>query len=122
MPIFRELLPSSLIEQVKKNESDYEVVKEILTEYELIVDSYEQVRERPQDNQEQKEYNQAFAGKIIFVEHLIRGVKIFKVIQERSRVNPKKYEQVMLTICGLVRLRIGALILPGESHLISGVK
>lgn len=56
----RELLPSSLLEQVKKNASDYEVVKEILTDYELIVDSYEQVRERPGDNNEQKKY---FSGK-----------------------------------------------------------
>ncbi|BAZ02973.1 hypothetical protein NIES37_69860 (plasmid) [Tolypothrix tenuis PCC 7101] len=46
LPILRELLPSSLIEQVKKNKLDYEVVKEVLTEYELTVDSYEQVRER----------------------------------------------------------------------------
>jgi len=30
-------LPSSLLEQVKKNASDYEIVQEILTEYELIV-------------------------------------------------------------------------------------
>ncbi len=60
LPILRELLPSSLIEQVKKNESDYEIVKEILREYELIVDSYEQVRERPGDNEEQEKY---FSGK-----------------------------------------------------------
>jgi hypothetical protein len=53
LPILRELLPASLIEQVKKNESDYEIVKEVLTDYELIVDSYEQVRERPGDNKEQ---------------------------------------------------------------------
>ncbi|MCC5668266.1 transposase family protein [Nostoc sp. CHAB 5784] len=56
LPILRELLPSSLIEQVKKNESDLMVVKEILTDYELIVDSYEQVRERPGDNKEQEKY------------------------------------------------------------------
>ncbi|PNK01271.1 DDE transposase family protein, partial [Cylindrospermopsis raciborskii S07] len=42
-----ELLPPSLLEQVKKNSSDYEVVKEILTEFELIVDSYEQPIDRP---------------------------------------------------------------------------
>jgi len=40
-------LPSSLLEQVKKKASDYEIVREILTEYELIVDSAEQPRERP---------------------------------------------------------------------------
>ncbi|WP_251960770.1 transposase [Nostoc commune] len=196
LPILRELLPSSLIEQVKKNESDLMIVKEILTEYELIVDSYEQVRERPGDKEEQEKYfsgkksnhtfksqmiimpdgrdivdvvagepgpksditmfrenrdnfdpkqnfkgdlgylgedlidipikkprnkelttgqkklNKEFSSKRIFVEHRIRSVKIFRVVQDRFRLNPKKYEQVILTICGLVRLRIGALILP----------
>jgi hypothetical protein len=46
------------------------------------------------------------------VEHRIRTVKIFRVAQERFRLNPQKYEEVILTICGIVRLRIGALILP----------
>lgn len=198
LPILKELLPSSLIEQVKKNESDYETVKEILTEYELIVDSYEQVRERPGNNKEQEKYysgksckhtfksqiiilpdasdivdviagepgpksditlwrenrdifdpeqkfkgdlgyqgedlistpiktprngkltsdqkkeNQEFSAKRIFVEHRIRSVKIFRVVQERFRLNPQKYDQVILTICGLVRFRIGALILPAK--------
>ena len=200
LPILRELLPSSLIEQVKKNESDLMVVKEILTEYELIVDSYEQVRERPGDNEEQEKYfsgkksnhtfksqiiimpdgrdivdvvagepgpksditmfrenrdnfdpkqsfkgdlgylgedlidtpikkprnkelttkqkksNKEFSSKRVFVEHRIRSVKIFRVVQDRFRLNPKKYEQVILTICGLVRLRIGSLILPVEIY------
>jgi hypothetical protein len=200
LPILRELLPSSLIEQVKKNESDLMVVQEILTEYELIVDSYEQVRERPGDNEEQEKYfsgkksnhtfksqiiimpdgrdivdvvagepgpksditmfrenrdnfdpkqsfkgdlgylgedlidtpikkprnkelttkqkklNKEFSSKRVFVEHRIRSVKIFRVVQDRFRLNPKKYEQVILTICGLVRLRIGSLILPVEIY------
>jgi DDE superfamily endonuclease/Helix-turn-helix of DDE superfamily endonuclease len=198
LPILRELLKCSLIEQVKNNEADYEVVKEILRDYELIVDSYEQVRERPGDNDEQEKYfsgkksnhtfksqmiimpdgrdivdvvagepgpksditifreyrsgfdpqqrfkgdkaylgenlittpmkkqknreltteqkeqNKAFSAKRIFVEHRIRSVKIFRVVQERFRLNPQKYEQVILTICGLVRLRIRALILSLE--------
>jgi hypothetical protein len=196
LPLLRELLPPSLLEQVKKNELDYELVKEIITEYELTVDSYEQVRERPVDNDEQEKYysgkksnhtfktqmvilpdgrdivdvvagepgpksditlfrenrdrfntkqkfkgdlgyigedlietpikkprngeltieqkdeNQKFSSKRIFVEHRIRSVKIFRVVQDRFRLNSKKYEQVIMTICGLVRLRIGALILP----------
>ncbi|MHC5851041.1 transposase [Nostoc sp.] len=203
LPYLRELMPSSLIEQGKKNASDYEVVKEILTDYELIIDSYEQVRERPGDNNEQKKYfsgkksnhtfksqmiilpdgsdivdvvagepgpksditlfreyrsefdtkqrfkgdkayigedlittpikkprnreltteqkeqNKIFSSKRIFVEHRIRSVKIFRVVQERFRLNPHKYEQVILTICGLVRLRIRALILPLEISAIS---
>jgi hypothetical protein len=196
LPLLRELLPSSLLEQVKKNDLDYELVKEILTEYELTVDSYEQVRERPGDNDEQEKYysgknsnhtfktqmiilpngrdivdivagepgpksdinlfrenrvrfdtkqkfkgdlaykgedlidtpikkpknreltteqkkeNKEFSSKRIFVEHRIRSVKIFRVVQDRFRLNPKNYAEVILTICGLVRLRIGALILP----------
>ena len=68
---------------------------------------------------EQKEQNKKFSSKRIFVEHRIRSVKIFRVVQERFRLNPHKYEQVILTICGLVRLRIRALILPLEISPIS---
>ena len=46
LPVLGELLPSSWLEQVKKNASDYEIVLEILTEFELIVDSCEQRLER----------------------------------------------------------------------------
>ncbi len=60
LPLLRELLPSSLLEQVKKKASDFEVVKEILTQYQLTVDSYEQARERPVDDDEQKKY---YSGK-----------------------------------------------------------
>jgi IS5 family transposase len=56
---------------------------------------------------EQKEKNQELASERIFVEHLIRLVKIFRVAQERFRLNSSKYEQVIMTICGLVRFRIG---------------
>lgn len=178
----------------KKNSSDYEIVKEILTEFELIVDSYEQPIERPSDYEEQKKYysgkkanhtkkgqlivlpngkdivdvvagqpgpksdinlfrdttksfdsrqkfqadkayegeksiktpkkkpkkreltpkelekNKELASERIFVEHLIRLVKIFRVAQERFRLNGHKYEQIIMTICGLVRLRMGTFI------------
>ena len=195
-PLLQEILPSSLLEQVKKNASDYEIVQELLTDYELIVDSAEQPRERPREYKEQKKYysgknkshtfknqitvlpngqdivdvitgqpgpksditlfregqkyfdpNQKFQGdkgyigepsvktplkkpkkgeltlcqkaknkkmasERIFVEHLIRLLKIFRVASERFRLNSCKYEQIIMTICGLVRLRIGALVLP----------
>ncbi len=68
---------------------------------------------------EQKEQNKAFSAKRIFVEHRIRSVKIFRVVQERFRLNSQKYEQVILTICGLVRFRIGTLILPALIHPIT---
>ena len=60
LPLLEELLPSSLLEQVKKHTRDYEIVKEILTNYELIVDSEEQPRERPGEYKEQKKY---YSGK-----------------------------------------------------------
>ncbi len=193
--IFRDILPSSLLEQVKKCGSDWGWVREILTEFQLIVDSSEQARERPLEYEEQKKfysgkkknhtlknqfivlpkgkdiidvlpgepgpssdinlfrarleefalyqkfsgdkaykgepqittpYKRSSKGKLtpaqkqenlessqerIGVEHLIRLVKIFKVAQERFRLLPSMYKSVILTVCGLVRLRIDALIL-----------
>ena len=60
---------------------------------------------------EQKEENKEFSSLRVFVEHVIRLVKIFRVAGERFRLKPNKYNSVISTICGLVRLRIGALIL-----------
>ncbi|BAY50258.1 transposase (plasmid) [Scytonema sp. HK-05] len=60
----------------------------------------------------QKQENKKLASQRIFVEHLIRVIKIFRVASERFRLNPKKYEQIIMTICGLVRFRMGALVLP----------
>jgi hypothetical protein len=59
----------------------------------------------------QTEENRTLSSNRIFVEHLIRVVKIFKIIQERFRLDKKRYNSVILTVCGLVRLRIGSLIL-----------
>ncbi len=195
-PILGEILPSSILEQVKKNSGDNEIVTELLTEYELIVDSWEQLRERPSGQEEQKKYysgkkknhtlkttiivlpsgidivdvipgspgtksdinlfrqqqknfnkeqkfkgdkayigepsirtpekrqprleltaeqkskNKKLSSERIFVEHLIRLVQIFRVAKERFRLNICKYKQIILTICGVVRLRIGGLRLP----------
>jgi len=192
--ILRNLLPASLLEQVKKNDNEWEWVQEILTEFELIVDSYEQPIQRPTDYQQQKKYysgkkrhtlknqvvvmpsgkeivdvvvgetgatvdikiwrqgkeewrkeqkfqgdkayvgepqidtphkktrsqditdaqkqeNQEKAKKRIVVEHLIRGVKILRVASERFRLKPDNYEPVILVVCGLIRWRIGAIVI-----------
>ena len=193
--LFQGELPPSLLEQVKKSQEEMAKICEKLTEYELIVDSAEQVIERPLDYQEQKKYysgkqkrhtlksqfvvlpkgadlvdvvvgqpgplsdikicrqvlnrflpqqlfsgDKAYVGEAqittpwkkpkngeltesqkdenrilssnrIFVEHLIRVVKIFKIVQERFRLHKRRYNSVILTVCGLVRLRIGSLIL-----------
>ncbi|MDZ4876743.1 MAG: hypothetical protein CLLPBCKN_006178 [Chroococcidiopsis cubana SAG 39.79] len=199
LKILRDLLPASMLEQVENQESDAAIVRELLTGFELIVDSYEQRRERPTDNDEQRKYfsgkkkshtfkdqlislpkardivdviigakgstsdialfrsqlskfaseqlfqgdkayiggrnivtphkkprngelsneqkaeNKVFSGERIFVEHIIRLLKIFRIASERFRLRCDTYEQVILTVCGLVRLRIGSLVLPDLS-------
>jgi len=42
----------------------------------------------------------------IGVEHLIGRIKIFRVASDRFRLARHKYEQVILSICGLVRVRM----------------
>lgn len=58
-----------------------------------------------------KEENKEKAKKRIFVEHVIRLIKIFRVASERFRLKESNYEKIILTICGLVRLRIGSFTL-----------
>ena len=58
-----------------------------------------------------KEDNLKLAQKRRFVEHIIRVMKIFGLARERFRLKDSNYEKVILTICGLVRLRIGAFLL-----------
>jgi hypothetical protein len=65
LKILREILPASLLEQVKKQVSDYEMVQELLTEFELLVDSSEQHTERPGNYQEQKKFSEGQARKNI---------------------------------------------------------
>ena len=56
LPILQELLPSSLLEEWKKAIDDNEFCQELLTSYQLLVDSFEQPRERPEDDDEQKKF------------------------------------------------------------------
>ena len=53
-----------------------------------------------------KEENQEKARKRIFVEHVIRLIKIFGIARERFRLKYNNYPKVILKICGLVRLII----------------
>lgn len=189
--LLEEGLPASLLEQVKKYPEVGAEILEELTTQELVVDSTEQVIERPGEHQEQKrtysgkkknftfknqlivsskrldiiavevgmpgrmsdisiwrnslyhfdpdqrfmgdkayvgeaqistpkkkpkngaltreehEKNKQFSSIRIVVEHLIRLVKIFKVMQERFRLSKSRYDSIFLTVCGLVRLRLG---------------
>ena len=54
------VLPASQMEEVSKFSQNYEQLRQMLGEYELIVDSAEQAIERPKDYQEQKRY---YSGK-----------------------------------------------------------
>jgi hypothetical protein len=56
---------------------------------------------------EQITENQQTSRERIFVEHLIGKIKVFRVMQERFRLRPQKYGLVFLTICGLVRFKLG---------------
>jgi hypothetical protein len=190
--IFQELLPASLLDEVERGGVDHSEMQEYLEQFELIVDSFEQTRERPGDNKEQEEYysgkkkqhtfksqiitlskgqdivdviagekgptsdinifkeqelkfssEQEFVGdkayvgannmqtphkkprggeltkeqkeenkklsstRRIFVEHVIRLLRIFRVAQERFRLKPSTYEKIIFVVCGLVRLRLG---------------
>lgn len=196
IPILRDILPASLLEQVSNNESDLLFVQEVLTNFRLLVDSLEQPIYRDSDQKEQQKYfsgkkrqhtlkslmigmpegkdivevevgvpgptadiklfrisqeqfdksqpfsgdkgfqggenitiphkrkpkreltqqqkneNQALSSNRIFIEHLIRLLKIFRIASQRFRLKFETYEQIILTVCGLVRLRLGSLILP----------
>ncbi len=63
-------------------------------------------------SQEQKHENKALSSNRIFIENLIRLLKIFRIASQRFRLKIHTYEQIILTVCGLVRLRIGSLVLP----------
>ena len=80
-----------------------------------IVTPHKRPKKQRLTPQKQKE-NTAFAQKRVYVEHVIRGVKIFRIAQQRFRLRANNYTRVMQVICGLVRLRIGALVLPEQAR------
>lgn len=60
LQILRKLLPASLLEELKNQPQNRDMLNELLEEIELLVDSTEQARPRPKNYQEQKKY---FSGK-----------------------------------------------------------
>ena len=65
-------------------------------------------------SESQKEENKVNFCSRIIIEHMIRLVEIFQIAAQRFRIRPQTYQQVILTVCVPVRLRIKALILPAE--------
>ena len=56
--------------------------------------------------QEQKDFNRKLSQKRVYVEHVIRVIKIFRLAKEQFRMRANMYEEVIACICGLVRLRV----------------
>ena len=56
----------------------------------------------------QKEENKLFSSSRIFIEHVMRRLKIPRIIQGRFPLKLSCYEKVMKTVCGLVRLSLGS--------------
>jgi hypothetical protein len=56
--------------------------------------------------QEQKDFNRQVSKKRVYVEHLIRVLKIFRIAKEEFRMRSRMYELVIGCICGIVRLRV----------------
>lgn len=54
----------------------------------------------------QQEANKQLSSRRIAVEHMICRVKIFKVASDRFRLARHRYKQVIMVVCGLVRLRL----------------
>jgi hypothetical protein len=56
--------------------------------------------------QAQKDFNRQVSQKRVYVEHLIRVLKIFRIAKELFRMRSRMYEMVIGCVCGLVRLRV----------------
>jgi len=56
--------------------------------------------------QEQKDFNRKISQQRVYVEHLIRVIKIFRIAKELFRMRSRMYETVIGCVCGLVRLRV----------------
>jgi DDE superfamily endonuclease/Helix-turn-helix of DDE superfamily endonuclease len=56
--------------------------------------------------QSQKDFNRALSQQRVYVEHVIRVIKIFRVAKEEFRMRSRMYELVIGCVCGLVRLRV----------------
>jgi hypothetical protein len=56
--------------------------------------------------QAQKDFNRQVSQKRVYVEHVIRVLKIFRIAKEQFRMRSRMYELAIGCVCGLVRLRV----------------
>lgn len=55
----------------------------------------------------EKEHNRTLSKRRIYIEHMIRRLRIFGILHGKFRLRSRCYQQMMLTVCGLARLRMG---------------
>jgi hypothetical protein len=55
---------------------------------------------------DQKEFNRQVSQTRVYVEPVIRVIKIFRIAKEEFRMRPRMYEMVIGCVCGLVCLRV----------------
>ena len=78
---------------------------------ELLIDTLNKKAQGKDITPAQKQANKQKARKRIIIEHMIRLVKIFRVAAERFRLKVGNYEPVIMVVCGLIRWRIGAIVI-----------
>lgn len=67
-------------------------------------------RKNTEISQLEKQENKQLSSRRIAVEHMIGLVKIFRVASDRFRLARHRYSQVIMAVCGLVRLRLNRLV------------
>lgn len=73
---------------------------------EAVVTTPHKKPKKAEISQLQTEDNKHLSSRRIGVEHLIGRLKIFRVASEKFRLARHRYTQVIMTVCGLVRLRL----------------
>lgn len=56
--------------------------------------------------QAEKDFNRQVSQKRVYVEHVIRVLKINRIAKQEFRMRSRMYELVIGCVCGLVRLRV----------------
>lgn len=56
--------------------------------------------------QAQKDFNRSVSQQRVYVEHVIRVIKIFRVAKQEFRMRSGMYDRAIGCVCGLVRLRV----------------
>jgi hypothetical protein len=61
---------------------------------------------KPKLTKEQKQFNKELAGKRVFVENIIREIKIFKITSERYRNRRKRFSKRVNLISGIYNFEL----------------